>query len=265
MIATLWPGSPPVYQGRPFAGVETDAYDRHEPQLVPLPIEMAGTKLLVDGRPAPLYFVSPTQINFYVPKDTRTNGTAELRLIRTETGEIVAAGRAQMVHAQPAFLMHGDPPFQRGQVAALSAGFQGSQPPGKCNGPQLSAAQQDALRPWCPGGVGPVRRGEYISLFLTGAGVYPNMPDDGVPAPDSTLLPTEHTPCVVIAPAATCAEINFSGAAPGLIGVWQINVRVPNTIQNGMHRIGVGFRDRTAALPDPNDPDWPQITVEGGL
>lgn len=268
MIATLWPGSPPYYQGRQFAEVETDAYDRHDPQLVPLPTEMAGTQLLVDGRPAPLYFVSAGQINFYVPKDTRTSGAAELQLVRTETGEIVAAGQAPMVHAQPAFLMHWDAPFERGQVAALSAGYEGSQPPGKCNGPELPAAQQDALRPWCPGGVGPVRRGEFVSLFLTGSGVYQGMPDDGVPAPGNGIwLDNNHTLCVVVGLTDECAEINFSGAAPGLIGVWQINAKVPRTLKDGMHPVGVGYRDRTAALPgtDSNHPDWPKITVKGGL
>lgn len=36
-------------------------------QSLPLPLEMSGTTLTVNGIPAPLFFVAPTQINFQVP------------------------------------------------------------------------------------------------------------------------------------------------------------------------------------------------------
>lgn len=36
------------------------------------PLELAGTRVAVAGRPAPLFFVSPEQVNFLIPADTPT-------------------------------------------------------------------------------------------------------------------------------------------------------------------------------------------------
>jgi uncharacterized protein (TIGR03437 family) len=41
---------------------------------IPLPISMSGVTVLVNGVPAPLYYVSPTQINTQVPYETATGG-----------------------------------------------------------------------------------------------------------------------------------------------------------------------------------------------
>ena len=37
---------------------------------LPLPTSLADITVLVDGKPAPLFFVSPTQINYQVPENT---------------------------------------------------------------------------------------------------------------------------------------------------------------------------------------------------
>jgi uncharacterized protein (TIGR03437 family) len=43
---------------------------------VPLPVEMQGTALLINGKKAPLYYVSPTQINAQMPFDPTGDATA---------------------------------------------------------------------------------------------------------------------------------------------------------------------------------------------
>jgi len=241
MIATVWPGGDPLYKGRPFADVPTDGYDWHDPALLPLPATLNGIQVLVDGKPAPLYYVSETQINFQVPQSARTTGVVEILVVREATGEIVAAGLAPMTHAQPAFLLHSAAPFKTGQVAAMNAS-QGR--PAVCNGD--ASPVTPAIAPWCPGGVAPVRRGEYISLYLTGAGVFPNMPADGEMAP-SQELSTDNTPTVVIGSA--YAEVQYSGAAPGMVGVWEIRAKVPENAPPGPVPVGILFRGRTAVVP----------------
>ena len=64
-----------------------------------------------------------------------------------------------------------------------------------------------------------------IQLFGTGQGVVPGAPPDGEPAKGA--VSTQTTPTVYIGgpPAAT---VTYSGLAPGLVGVWQINVKIPH-------------------------------------
>jgi hypothetical protein len=56
--------------------------------FLPLPVELGGAKVLVTdsagvARPAPLFFTSPSQINFLVPVETAL-GTATIKVIGTD-------------------------------------------------------------------------------------------------------------------------------------------------------------------------------------
>lgn len=66
---------------------------------LPLPLELAGTSLTVNGAPAPLFFVSATQINFAVPSSV-TPGPATL-IVTTPNG-IYSLGTVQIAAAAPA-------------------------------------------------------------------------------------------------------------------------------------------------------------------
>ncbi len=235
MIATLWP-----LGGRLFRGVETDSFDWHDPLLVPLPKTLADTQLLVNGQLAPLYYVSAGQINFQVPQATPANTSVEVQVLRASTGEVLAAGRVPILHAQPAFLMLSGGPFAPGQVAAMNDSDK------SCNGPEVSAPE---LARWCPGGVRPARRGEWVNLFMIGSGVFANMPADGEPASGAISTDRNDTLRVVIGTAPPFANVNYSGTAPGLIGVWQINVQVPSNAPPGSVPVGVQYRDIVTAVP----------------
>ena len=56
-----------VVLGSGFATVTAEAGPRPGR---PFPVELNGTRVSVAGRPAPLFFASPTQVNFLVPPDT---------------------------------------------------------------------------------------------------------------------------------------------------------------------------------------------------
>jgi len=78
----------------------------------------------------------------------------------------------------------------------------------------------------------PLVRGQVIVLFGTGQGSVPNGPADGTVAVGP--LPTADRPRVVIGGVdVPDANVEYSGLAPGLIGVWQINVRVPQEVTAG--------------------------------
>ena len=78
----------------------------------------------------------------------------------------------------------------------------------------------------------PVVRGQYITMFGTGQGFVVNAPPDGQgatgPVP-TTFLPQILLGGVYVPP----ANIQYSGLAPTLAGVWQINFQVPATAQSG--------------------------------
>ncbi len=71
-------------------------------QSIPLPQSLADTMLTINGIPAPLFFVSPTQINFVVPAGVDV-GSATI-LVGNQTGALgsFALGNIQIVAAAPA-------------------------------------------------------------------------------------------------------------------------------------------------------------------
>ena len=65
------------------------------------------SQVLVNDQPAPLYFVSPLQINFLVPMNAPTTGTAEIQVVRRSTGQILAVSDRPFQPASPALFVQG--------------------------------------------------------------------------------------------------------------------------------------------------------------
>ena len=187
------------------------------PNPLPLPATLGDVQVMFNGSAAPLYYVSPTQISFYVPMNTSVDHDADIQVIQKSTGRIIAAGSAPMNTYSPAILQLEFTGKLR-RAAVLNQD-------GSINSP-----------------TNPAVRGSYIQIFATGQGFVPNAPADGVPAPSSPLLSTPFTPRINIngiyvedyPPATTDPPkdklIAFSGLAPGEVGVWQINVWVPGNV-----------------------------------
>jgi hypothetical protein len=75
----------------------------------------------------------------------------------------------------------------------------------------------------------PILRGHVISLFGTGLGIVPGAPPDGQPPTDAVGADTN--PDVWMGTAfVDPANVMFSGLAPGMIGVWRIDVKVPDSV-----------------------------------
>jgi uncharacterized protein (TIGR03437 family) len=70
------------------------------------------------------------------------------------------------------------------------------------------------------------RRKELIQIFGTGAGPLTQSVADGAPAPGLPPAETMLAPRVFIG--SEEAAVEFSGLAPGYVGLWQINARVPD-------------------------------------
>jgi uncharacterized protein (TIGR03437 family) len=74
--------------------------------------------------------------------------------------------------------------------------------------------------------------GEYLELFCTGLGAVTNAPPDGATAPGSEpLARTVIQPSVTIG--GQSVSVLYAGLAPGLIGVYQVNVGVEPPVPTG--------------------------------
>lgn len=178
-----------------------------EAQSVPLPTELSDIEITLDGRPLPLFFVSKGQINFFLPNDVPQSGVVLFEVRRKSNGDLLAGDFVGMSATAPGLFtanLQGS-----GQISALN--YMGQNPDGV-----NSAAN-------------PVRRGQVIALFGTGMGHVPGAPNDGSAV--DVALSTPGLPQV--GGTFGFATVEYSGFAPGFVGLWQINVRIPDSVPPG--------------------------------
>ncbi|MBL8234260.1 MAG: hypothetical protein JNL98_37535 [Bryobacterales bacterium] len=231
-LSTFAPGSystiKPV-QGANF-GDTTLIFDQ-APNPIPMPTTLADLTVLVNDVPSPIHFVSPGQINFIIPKATPTSGIVDIVVLRQSTGQILATSAISMSSVAPAFFTtSGD---GTGQVAALNQD-------GTINSP-----------------VNMIPRSGVVTVFGTGVGLVPGLPADGTPVPGP--LPTSSEVRVLIGTAfVEASDILYSGMAPTLIGVWQLNVRVPDRVAPSPQ---VPFVATVNSVPSNSDPTGRRVAT----
>ena len=168
----------------------------------PLPTQLGPTSVTVNGSIVPLYFVSPTQINFEMPSGAPattvqvgvTNGFTQLQTAQQQTTNLTAVDPGLFVNP----------------------------------GNRAAALNQD-LTPNTP--TTPVPAGGYILLYTTGGGpISPTLPD-GTAAPSSP--PSLLTGNVQVSIGGKPAQVSYAGVAPGFAGLSQINVIVPAGLAAG--------------------------------
>jgi uncharacterized protein (TIGR03437 family) len=164
---------------------------------LPLTTQLAGVQVKVNGVAAPLLGVGPEQISFQVPGAT-ADGTAQIAV--SVPGQQVATGMVLVVNSSPGIFLTDFLDLNRPGTVLTS-------------GNQVTSTTVRAAR------------NDVIQIFGTGAGQLTQTVADGTPAPMSPLAKTILTPRVFIGDEE--AAVEFSGLAPGYVGLWQINARVP--------------------------------------
>jgi len=92
------------------------------------------------------------------------------------------------------------------------------------SGPGIIANQDGTLN----SSTNPAATGSIVTIYLTGQGYISGMPADG--AAPTAALSTPYTPTVYVGGANNVPpqNVKYSGLAPQQVGVWQINVQIPN-------------------------------------
>lgn len=185
----------------------------------PWPSSLAEREVVInDEIKAPLHYLSSTQVNFQVPSAAPL-GVDRVAVRLSSTAELVAGGSLAVSASSPGLFTSSQD--GRGQAAAVNQD-------GRLN----TAAN-------------PAAKGSVIVLYGTGQGqVSPPVPD-ALAAPSSPLSSTVTVPttdgraCVTSQPAMCVAigsvfgEVLYSGLAPGYVGLWQVNVRLPADAPSG--------------------------------
>jgi minor extracellular serine protease Vpr len=216
------PGSLVAVFGTGFAGDAVTA------SYLPLPISIyspsyelpvsVGFDASGVSVPAPLLYVSGSQINLQVPWELAGQSTATMKVnLEPLNGAVFTVPIA--TYSPACYTINS-------VVAAL-------------NYPSYSLVTS----------ANPAVPGQYVILYCNGLGPVNNTPADGVAASDATSTTTT-TPTVTIG--GQNAAVSFSGLAPGFAGLYQINVQVPSGAIAGTQPLVVsigGISSPTLNLP----------------
>ncbi|HJT89206.1 MAG TPA: hypothetical protein VJ732_15165 [Bryobacteraceae bacterium] len=165
---------------------------------------LSGVQVLMNGVPAPLYFVSPGQISALVPYEA-TDGTGYMRVqvinngVKSNVVTVYADTTAPGVFTLP--------PGGSGLGAILHADY-------------TVVSDQNPAHP-----------GEVVLVFLTGLGDVNNPVPDGAPGSSDPLSTALAESSIYID--GQPASVLYEGLAPQLVGLYQVNVQVPQQARSG--------------------------------
>ncbi len=178
---------------------------------LPFPFTLNGVSVTVNGRQAPLYYVSSDRIDIVVPYATQ--GAAAAIVVQNQNGTSNTVTVPLAATAPGIFSLD---QTGGGSGAILHLDF------------SVVNAQH------------PATRGETIQIYLTGLGAVNPGVADGTPGRGSPLSVTQIQPSSTCADNSICvliagrpAAISYAGLAPGLPGVYQINAQVPTVMTSG--------------------------------
>ncbi|HYE74120.1 MAG TPA: hypothetical protein VEF04_12355 [Blastocatellia bacterium] len=183
----------------------------------PLPTLLGNASVLVNGTPAPLFFVSPFQINYLIPSDLPA-GQASI-VVSNDSG-VISRGTVEIANVSPAFFTANS----NGQ--GVPAGYITRSSPNNAQPSDEPLLHYDAgKQEFVPLEV-PRPAGDAVYLILFGTGIRraPN-------ADNSTANGVAESVQATIG--GVPAQIFYAGPAPGYTGLDQVNIRIPDDTVSG--------------------------------
>jgi uncharacterized protein (TIGR03437 family) len=166
-------------------------------------VQLGGVQVYLGSTPIPLFFVSPTQINGVVPFTVPVGQNAQLILERDGVPSVPLA--IVTVGARPGIFTSDQSGKGQGTITVASGGLANVNTP---------AARGDSVTIWCTG------LGQVDSVVAVDTGA-PTNPLARVTGKTSVLVGN------------SSAEVQFAGLAPGFSGLYQVNIRVPQSAPVG--------------------------------
>jgi uncharacterized protein (TIGR03437 family) len=181
----------------------------------PLPVVLGGVTVMFDDIPAPLIYVSSSQINVSVPWEISGRGSTIMTV--TVNGNLVASRAFVVAPSAPALFVDTSGPVSDGDsffpAIALNS-----------DGARNSSAN-------------PAPAGSTVTIFLNGAATYAgNVP----PMTGSINSPNPDPVATPVAVSAGTVQLESGPLTPWpgvLSGLYQIQVRMPASSQNGLRAI----------------------------
>jgi len=179
---------------------------------LPLPKMLGGVTVKINGLDAPLFFVSANQINLQVPSGV-TAGTANIQVFNNGIAAAVASGTAAVADAAPGIFTIDQ--SGKNQAVALNS--------------DLSTNADFDKFP----GARPEASGNVVVIYATGVGNTNPLIADGTAASGNPLAQATSATTVTIG--GITAQVQFSGLAPGFVGLWQINAVIPASLPTNLN------------------------------
>jgi minor extracellular serine protease Vpr len=178
-----------------------------------LPVSLAGVSVSFDAQqsgisvPGHIQFVSDGQVNVQVPWELQGLNTVKVK---------VSIGNAQTAVVDLPLAPYSPALFEYTDA-----------------GNRLAAALDENNH--VVGSGNPVQRGHVLQLYVNGLGPVDNQPASGGIATGQPLSTTRVQPSVTIG--GQPATVSFSGLAPFTVGLYQVNVTVPQSAGTGMQPV----------------------------
>ncbi|HXJ43095.1 MAG TPA: hypothetical protein VNH18_27690, partial [Bryobacteraceae bacterium] len=176
------------------------------PAVLPLPTTVFGTKVLIGGVAAPLFYVSPGQVNAQVPFELTAG--KQYQVIVSANGALTTPQPIQLNQATPATLQ-----FTSGLIIAQH---------------QDGSLILDTA---------PSKPGEFIVFYMSGLGATDIEVPSGQASPQDPPARVKDTPVVTLN--GNTVDVAFAGLTPGLVGLYQINLQVPVNLADGTYQVVV--------------------------
>ena len=179
---------------------------------VPFPTTLNNVQVKINNILAPLYYVTPTQLSAIVPYGV-TTGVAQVQVFNnavasnTVTMQIATTAPGVLTQSQNG-LGYGDVVHQNGTLVTAK---------------------------------NPAQVGETVSLFLTGLGAVNPTIADGSAGPVQPLSAASAKIQAYIGGMA--ATVGYSGLAPQLAGLYQINLTIPTGVTSGDNNLDISGPD----------------------
>jgi uncharacterized protein (TIGR03437 family) len=181
----------------------TSFADQNASVGLPVGTSLGGVSVTVNGKAAPILYVSPYQVNFQVPWET-TGTTASI--VVTANGRTGTATNVPLLTAAPGLFTSSS-----GQAVVQNSDSSANSPSN------------------------PAKVGSNITVYFTGTGPVSPTVADGAVSPKSPAASATSSATAIIG--SSSAQITFTGLTPGFVGLAQMDVVVPSGLVTGSYKL----------------------------